>query len=105
MDLPPERRSRFTSVLIRILIVAVVVGGVAWLLVSSTFSKPDERNRVAHPAGFSVVRPKDWSPHVAVKQPGKSLDEMTLAPNDWKGLAPSMWVRRLDQPPEKQNLE
>src|SRR3954454_6331381 len=105
MDYPPASRSRITSVLIRILIVAVVVGGVGWLLVSSTFSKPDERNRVVHPTGYSIVHPKDWSPHIAIQPQGNALDGITLNPDDWKGLAPSMWVHRLNSPPDPKDLE
>jgi hypothetical protein len=83
---------------------AVLLGCVAlwWMVVDD---RPRERDRVTHPSGYSVIKPRGWIHSNVIRPTSPDLkDQITLAPDQWIGLAPSMWVRRLTTLPDPEKL-
>jgi hypothetical protein len=86
-----------------VLALAVVTAG-AWYFFRS--GGPQERDRVVHPAGYSVVKPRGWIAKIAVRPDAAGVrDSITLEPERWIGLSPSIWVRRLATSPDVQTLQ
>ena len=81
--------------------VMVVVLGVRYLVGSG----PEEKYRVNHPGGYSMIRPRDWQANIIVQKTSEGYrDAIMLAPNAWKGLEPQMWLKRYDSPPDFNKL-
>jgi len=106
-DLLSEPRplvDRLMGVPLRIAIMLLVIGGLSFGLWSLTMSGPSERYRVSHPSGYSVIRPSDWNAQIVTAPTASVQDAILLSPKSWKGLEPSMAVRRLAQGPDGDDL-
>ncbi|MGH7179256.1 MAG: hypothetical protein ACREJC_17900 [Tepidisphaeraceae bacterium] len=67
---------------------------------------PREANRVHNPLGYSIIKPKDWSANITTKTERADItDAITLDPEHWIGVAPTMWIWRLPAPPDAHALK
>src|SRR5262245_355195 len=81
------------------LVLLVLAAAGAWYWLSG--DRPREQDRVIHPAGYSIIKPRGWTEKVAVRPASDEVRDMiTLDPENWIGLAPSMWVKRFASPPD-----
>src|SRR4051794_30813348 len=91
---------------LRTLITAIVIVGIAIAAYAYLGNPgPRERDRIVHPAGYSIVKPNGWIAKFVIQPDnGNTRDAIMLGPENWKGLAPSMWVKRLSVTPDSQSL-
>lgn len=98
--------NRYRGVILRvgaiIAVVLLVVIGVRYLIGGG----PDEKYRVAHSAGYSVIRPREWKATM-INTPDSDgfRDSILLAPEHWIGLEPLLWVKRYGVTPDFENLQ
>jgi hypothetical protein len=87
--------------LIRVVIVALVAAAIliAFVIWMHPLA-PREENRVAHAGGYSIVRPVDWDAHLVNTVSNGERDAIMLKPHAWKGMEPSIWVKRLVGEPD-----
>ena len=83
-------------------VVGVLLLGGAYFAMRST--APDEKDRVKHGAGFSVVHPPGWNVTL-MSLPGHEPVRMNLAPAKYVGDSPSMAVTRLPAPVDAAQLQ
>jgi len=93
------------SFLVRLLGIAtavmVVILGVRFLVGSG----PEEKYRVNHPGGYSMIRPRDWQASIIIERTSEGYrDAIMLAPDAWKGQEPQIWLKRYDSPPDFEKL-
>jgi hypothetical protein len=89
----------------RVLVPLLVVAAIGVWIYLSTSNVPQESNRVTHPAGYSIVKPRDWVAKMQVKLSETCRDAITLEPEKWISLEPSIWVHRLISPPDARKLQ
>jgi hypothetical protein len=82
-----QRMSSPWPKLIVFLLLTMTFVGVYSVLTGSRLGKPDERRRIRHPDGFSIVVPNGWTGQVAG-------DRLLLQPERFAGLSPSVDIRR-----------
>jgi hypothetical protein len=83
-------------------LIALIVWGV-WYFVDSG---PEEKYRVASPAGYSIIRPSDWRADVINRTDADGfVNSIVLGPENWRGLEPMMWVKRYATTPNFEKLE
>jgi len=104
---PPVRRSDRLpwysphSWVLRLSIPLLVIGAlVGWVYWSMGVGGPREADRVRHPAGYSIVKPGNWEAKIQTKPSETMRDGITLQPEKWISLEPSIWARRLLWPPD-----
>ena len=87
-------------------VLIVFLAGVSFAFyVAASRGKPNERDRVTHPVGYSIVTPHDWTAKIVLRTRDPSeLDRINLDPKNWQGLSPSIWVRRLAAAPDEPAL-
>ncbi len=83
----------------RIALLLAIVALCYFGFVAASDQSPRERERVIHPGGYSMIRPRDWASNVSISRSGTRLDGMEFSPVQWKGLPPKIWVRRLSSAP------
>jgi hypothetical protein len=93
-------RSGVLRLLVPMLVIAIIAGWIYW----STSNAPRESDRVTHPAGYSIVKPRGWVAKMQVKPSESCRDAIVLEPEKWISLEPSIWVKRLISPPDMQKL-
>ena len=74
-------------------------GLAAFWLVGPAIGTPQERLRVRHPAGFSVIGPKGWDPDVYYAS-GERGPGISFNPLEHKGMQPVFVVVQLPNPPD-----
>lgn len=92
--------------LVVILAILFAAGGTAYYLAQPAIGWPDEARRKHHPAGFSVIAPKAWTPNFYIRNAARSGtgDILQLVPEASKGMQPSFAVARLQTPPDEAAL-
>lgn len=98
--------NRYRGVILRVtgiiaVLIAIIVG-VRYVISAG----PNEKYRVAHPAGYSVIRPSDWTANIVKLTDSNGFrDSILLSPDQWIGQQPTMWVKRYAAPPELAKLQ
>ena len=88
----------------RIVVPALLIAAFAGWIYSSMSNAPRESDRVTHPAGYSIIKPRGWVARVQVKPNETVRDSIVLVPEKWLSLEPSIWVKRYLWPPAVQKL-
>ena len=84
-----------------ILVAVVIIGLFLYLTLGTGVGRPDESNRVNHPAGFSAVMPADWeSVTLLGSADGKSLDRILASPHKSEGRPVSISYAARNAPDE-----
>ncbi len=97
----PLQASGRRTLFVRVGIVLIVIIAIALGTRALMDQGPRESDRVRHPAGYSIVAPHGWSPDVVVQSKDPAVrDSITLSPDNWHGVAPYMWVKRLSERPD-----
>jgi hypothetical protein len=111
IELPPSARAHRLpwysprSGVFRVLVPLLAIAAIGVWIYWSTSNAPVESNRVTHPAGYSIVKPREWVAKMQVKPSETCRDAITLEPEKWISLEPSIWVKRLISPPGVQKLQ
>jgi hypothetical protein len=88
----------------RLLMIVLVIGAIVGWIYWNSGDRPREENRVSHKVGYSIVRPSDWKPKFQTQPNETYRDGITLEPEKWISLEPSIWARRLLWPPDTKEL-
>jgi hypothetical protein len=88
----------------RLLVPALALGALAGWVWWNTAGGPREADRVQHPAGYSIVKPRGWLARMQVKPNDTARDAITLIPEKWISLEPTIWAKRLLSPPDFEKL-
>ena len=71
------------------------VAGFGYLATLPIVPRPDEANRVHHPAGFSIVLPEDWEQHFTFAVNGRGADSLEGLPRKVEGSPGEYITQRL----------
>jgi hypothetical protein len=96
---------RYRGVFVRVGAIIAVVVAIVFAVRYLTGSGPEEKFRVTHAAGYSIIRPRDWEGGIIVTPSEDFIDSINLAPKTWKGLEPAMTVKRYRWPPDLEQLQ
>jgi hypothetical protein len=88
----------------RVLLIVLAVGGIVGWIYWNSADGPREADRVRHPVGYSIVKPRGWIEKIQTKPSESARDALNLEPDKWLGLAPTMYVKRLLWPPDQKKL-
>src|SRR3954451_10081231 len=88
----------------RLLMIVLVIGAIVGWIYWNSGERPREENRVAHRAGYSILKPSGWGANVQTQSSDRFRDGITLEPEKWISLEPSIWARRLLWPPDTNKL-
>ena len=97
---------RYRGVALRVAGLLAVIVLIVWAVWYFVDAGPEEKYRVASPAGYSVIRPIGWRADVINSaDPDGFVDSIVMGPENWLGLQPMMWVKRYGSPPNFEKLE
>src|SRR5437763_1977604 len=88
----------------RLLMIALVIGTIVGWIYWNSGEHPREANRVTHTVGYSIVKPTDWQAKFQSQPNERYRDGITLEPEKWISLEPSIWAKRLLWPPDTKKL-
>ena len=102
----PTRLERVRPWATRIALIVALVGLASWGLHQLFDTGPSERNRIVHPhAGYSIIKPEGWREKYLLRPEGDEVrDGIFMDPLNWVGRAPTMWIKRLSNPPDLEKL-
>lgn len=80
-------------------LVALMLAGIASIILDSGLGRPDEARRLKHPAGFSIIQPQGWGGTVTYRT-RNGPDGMRLAPERVAGRQTVITVVRLPRAPK-----
>ena len=70
------------------------------------WQSPREHDRVVHPSGFSIIRPRGWRTRVYVRQnPLPPDDFINLTPGSMARITPCYSVHRLPKAPDTEPMQ
>jgi hypothetical protein len=102
-----NHRSRFATgaatkpIILGGLLIAAIVA--FWL--AGRPERPDEANRALGPGGLSIVRPHGWSVRsIDTNGDNQFINGMTIQPQQWVGILPTMLVKTYRHPPAAEQL-
>jgi hypothetical protein len=97
---------RYRGMIVRIAGLLAVIVVIVWAVWYFVDAGPEEKYRVAAPAGYSVIRPSDWRADVIPTTDSDGfVDSIVMGPEQWRGLQPMMWVKRYGAPPDFDKLQ
>ncbi len=96
----------FAKTLGVLLVAAVVVCIVVYVGLQPPFGKPREANRVTHDAGFSIIKPDNWSTQTYFRNREETAtNAFSFVDERLKGAPSSFAVSQLNRPEKVENLK
>lgn len=91
-------------VLTVVTVLVLVVGGGLWVFWPAPLPPPDDRKRVTHPSGFSVIIPPKYSCTIGTIGDSTYSDSLTATDPEFRNFPPELQVRRFRGEPDFNRL-
>lgn len=89
---------------ILILLIVALIGGVMWAFWPPAVPRPDEANRRAHPAGYSLIIPPGFDVSLDVRGNPVKIDGISASNNEHRSPRPFIFADRFRKPPDLTDL-